>query len=48
LKEFYRKFRAAVQSDPTGYETLKEVLGESDMDAFKKKWQLYILQLMYR
>lgn len=48
LKKFYHKFRANVQNDPTGYETLKEVLGETDMNAFKKKWQLYILQLMYR
>ncbi len=47
LKKFYRKFRAGVQGDPTGYETLKEVLGESDMDVFKKKWQIYILQLRH-
>lgn len=48
LKKFYHKFRADVQKDPIGYETLKEVLGERDMDAFKRKWQIYILQLRYR
>jgi hypothetical protein len=35
LKTFYHRFRANFAKDPTGFETLKEVLGESDMDAFK-------------
>jgi len=34
-----------VKQDPTGYETLKRVLGESDMDAFKKKWEKFVLEL---
>ncbi|MCP5108826.1 MAG: hypothetical protein GY950_35915 [bacterium] len=45
LKTFYHKFRAGCKTDPTGYETLKTVLGETDMTAFKKKWERYILQL---
>ena len=31
--------------DPTGYESLKEVLGEADMDAFQKKWENFVLGL---
>jgi hypothetical protein len=45
LKEFYHRFRADFANDPTGFETLKKVLGEPDMDAFKKKWEIYVLQL---
>src|SRR5215208_2272078 len=36
LTRFYRDFHAARASDPTGFDTLKKVLGESDMDAFQK------------
>jgi hypothetical protein len=42
---FYRQFVAAAQDDPTGYATLKRVLGESDMQAFKKKWEQFVLGL---
>ncbi len=47
LKQFYHRFRTNCKKDPTGYETLKEVLGEEDMDAFKKKWEIYVLQLRF-
>jgi hypothetical protein len=47
LVEFYHKFRANCKKDPTGFETLKEVLGEKDMDAFKKKWERFVLQLRF-
>ncbi len=47
LKKFYHKFHANCQNDPTGFETLKKVLGDSDMDAFKKKWERFVLQLRF-
>jgi len=37
--KFYRDFVAAQKDDPSGYKTLVKVLGEKDMDAFKKKWE---------
>ncbi len=45
LVKFYREFVAGVKSDPTGYATLQRVLGESDMAAFKTKWEKFILEL---
>ena len=39
LTKFYHKFLANHQYDPTGYNTLKKILGERDMDLFKKKWE---------
>lgn len=35
LTKFYREFVANVKSDPTGFKTLKRVLGEEDMVAFQ-------------
>ena len=45
LVRFYRDFHAARASDPTGFGTLQKVLGESDMDAFQKKWEKFVLEL---
>ena len=45
LRKFYREFRDHARTDPTGYESLKKVLGESDMDAFQKKWETFVLLL---
>jgi tRNA/tmRNA/rRNA uracil-C5-methylase (TrmA/RlmC/RlmD family) len=47
LKKFYHQFHANWEKDPTGIETLKQVLGESDMDAFKKKWERFVLRLKF-
>ncbi|UCH97461.1 MAG: hypothetical protein JSV88_11580, partial [Candidatus Aminicenantes bacterium] len=47
LVEFYHQFRANRKTDPTGYETLKQVLSETDMDAFKKKWERFVLKLRF-
>jgi len=47
LKKFYHKFHANCKKDPTGFDTLKQVLGESDLDAFKKKWEHFVLQLKF-
>lgn len=48
LIKFYHEFTKTVKTDPTGYETLKKVLGVSHMPAFKKQWQTYVLKLKFR
>ena len=45
LVKYYREFTASAKQDPTGYNTLKRVLGEKDMEAFQKKWEKFILGL---
>jgi hypothetical protein len=50
LRTFYRSFLARRAADPTGYGTLKRVLGltEAEMPAFERRWQAYVLGLTYR
>jgi hypothetical protein len=48
LKKFYRQFRANRQQDPTGYDMLQAVLGRTDMAAFQKEWEAYVLKLRFR
>jgi len=45
LVKFYKQFHARREKDPSGFETLRAVLRESDMDQFKRKWERYVLQL---
>jgi hypothetical protein len=45
LVKFYREFHARQKEDPGGYLTLQKILAESDMDAFKTKWEKYVLGL---
>lgn len=45
LVKFYKQFRAQQKTDPSGFQTLKAVLGESDMDQFKQKWERFVLGL---
>jgi hypothetical protein len=45
LVKFYRQFVARQKTDPTGYKTLQEILGERDMNAFQQKWEKFVLQL---
>ena len=45
LAKFYSEFHAHQRDDPTGYHTLQKVLSESDMEAFKRKWETYVLSL---
>lgn len=47
LQQFYRQFRENAADDPTGYETLKQILETDDMPAFQRKWEYYILTLRY-
>jgi hypothetical protein len=45
LTRFYREFQASQAADPTGFETLKKILGEADMDDFQKRWEKFVLGL---
>ena len=45
LVKFYREFLANQKADPTGYQTLQRILRTRDMNAFKLKWQKYVLGL---
>lgn len=47
LTKFYTEFVATVGKDPTGYGTLKSVLGEKDMAAFEKRWKDFVLKLTF-
>jgi hypothetical protein len=47
LTRYYREFFDHKGEDPTGYETLKRVLGEPDLDAFKARWEAYVLGLTF-
>jgi hypothetical protein len=45
--KFYHQFADGRKDDPTGYKTLKAVLGEADMAAFQKRWETYVLGLRF-
>lgn len=47
LRRFYAAFRAARAKDPTGYATLIEVLGATDLPAFQRRWERYVGALSY-
>jgi hypothetical protein len=48
LRKFYHAFQARCDKDPTGYNTLKTVLGRDDMEAFQKQWEAWVLTLTFR
>ena len=45
LVKFYQEFLAHQKEDPSGFKNLQKVLAETDMDAFKRKWEKYVLAL---
>ena len=47
LRKFYHAFRRNAAKDPTGYETLREILGKPDMVRFQKEWEQYVLTLRF-
>ncbi len=47
LRSYYRRFLANRKSDPTGYKTLKAVLGRDDMAKFQQEWEAYVLKLQF-
>jgi hypothetical protein len=47
LIKFFRAFKKNAASDPSGYETLKSVLGDDGMAKFQERWQTFVLQLTF-
>jgi len=47
LVRYYHAFVRSHASDPTGLATLKGILGERDMAAFKRRWEQYVLGLSF-
>ena len=50
LTKYYHQFRGNARTDPTGYETLKAVLGvkdENGMRDFQRTWEAWILTLRF-
>jgi hypothetical protein len=47
LASYYREFAAHRADDPTGYATLRRVLGEEDMAGFQRRWEQFVLKLRY-
>jgi len=45
LVKFYQEFLARQKEDPSGFKSLQKVLAERDMDAFKTKWEKYVMGL---
>ena len=48
LQKFYRRFHANREDDPTGYDTLQDILGRPDMAKFQNEWEAYVLKLRFR
>ena len=50
LHAFYHRFVKDHAEDPTGYDTLRAVLGKEgkDMAAFQNKWETFVLGLRFR
>jgi hypothetical protein len=47
LTKFYHQFVAHQKEDPTGYRTLQDVLDTTDMAAFQKRWESFVLNLRF-
>ena len=45
LRKYYKEFTANVKDDPTGYKSLKKILGTEDMKGFQEKWEKWCLEL---
>ncbi len=47
LRRFYKEFVANQKTDPTGYKTLQNVLGTTNMIAFQRKWETFVMGLTF-
>lgn len=47
LANFYHAFVKNHHHDPTGYKTIKNILGVSDMKKFQKQWEAWVLKLRF-
>jgi hypothetical protein len=47
LRRYYKEIVAHHGEDPSGYDAFVRVLGNPDMNAFQKKWERYVLGLVF-
>lgn len=47
LISFYKEFTKNKKEDPTGFQSFKKILNETDMVAFQKRWEAYAKELKY-
>jgi len=47
LIKYFHAFRKNAATDPSGYETLKTILGGDDMAKVQERWQSYVLKLTF-
>jgi hypothetical protein len=47
LRRFYRQFVANQARDQGGFATLQQILKESDMNAFQKRWESWVMGLHF-
>jgi len=47
LEKYYHRFVTRQKDDPTGYATLRTILGEPDMAEFQRRWENYVLGLRF-
>lgn len=47
LRSYYKRFHAAREDDPTGYDTLVAVLDEKDMKNWQERWEKWVLELHF-
>jgi hypothetical protein len=45
--KFFHGFYANRKEDPTGYKTIKKILGEEDTEVFKNKWEEFVMKLTF-
>jgi hypothetical protein len=47
LRQYYREFAANQATDPSGFETLKRVVGTDDMTSFQREWEAWVTTLRF-
>lgn len=47
LVDFFKEYLANRAKDASGIATLRKILGEDDLSAFKKKWETYVMKLTF-
>lgn len=47
LLDFWKNYMTDRKTDPSGYTTVTKVLGEKNLDDFKKRWEEDVLQLKF-
>ncbi len=47
LLRFYKNFHSHAATDPSGLQTLKQILATDDLAAFQKEWESFVLKLKF-